>query len=104
MLTLPDISDDTMRDGLAQTCSYTVAILKAGPTYGTPGADKIVWEHGRRNFSLRAAGLLPIVCPVVDQSEVRGIGIFAAAPHEVEQIMLDDPGVKAGVFTFEVHP
>ncbi len=42
-----------------------------------PGADKIVWEHGRRNFELRRDGILRVVCPVRDESEISGVGIFS---------------------------
>ena len=69
-----------------------------------PGVEKIIREHGRRNMALQAAGLLAIVCPVTDGGEVRGLGIFDAEPESVREIMAGDPGVQAGVFTFEVHP
>ena len=69
-----------------------------------PGAHKIIWEHGRRNFTLRADGLLPIVCPVTDGTELSGVGIFNASVEETKKIMDEDPGVKAGVFVYEVHP
>jgi hypothetical protein len=77
---------------------------RAGPGYGQPGTDEVVWEHGRRNFSLRADKLLAIVCPVRDDSDVCGIAIFDGGVDEVRRIMDDDPGVRAGVFTYEVHP
>ena len=48
--------------------------------------------------------MLSIVCPVVDDSQWSGIGIFNADAHEVARIMDGDPGVQAGVFTYEVHP
>ncbi|GAC1358128.1 MAG: hypothetical protein NVS2B12_28930 [Ktedonobacteraceae bacterium] len=53
---------------------------------------------------LRAAGLLPIICRVTDDSDVAGIGIFNASVEEVKKIMDEDPGVRAGVFIYEVHP
>jgi hypothetical protein len=46
---------------------------------------------------------MPIVCPT-DETELAGIGIFDAEPAEVSRIMDEDPGVKAGIFTYEVHP
>jgi hypothetical protein len=79
-------------------------ILKAGPNRQTPGVEKIAWEHGRRNFQLRADGLLSVVCPVMDGSEVSGVGIFNAGVEETRAIMDEDPGVRAGVFVYEVHP
>lgn len=101
---LPEVSDDAMRAGLAATKAYCLIILKATPKLVRPEVDGIIWEHGRRNFALRAAGLMNIVCPVQDGSEVCGIGIFDAAPEQVREIMDGDPGVVAGIFSYELHP
>jgi hypothetical protein len=49
---------------------------QAGPNRHMEGVDGIIWEHGRRNFSLRADGLLSIICPVGDGTQVAGVGIF----------------------------
>jgi len=98
------ISDEFMRDMLARTKPYTLVLLRATPKHDEPGMDAVVWEHGRRNFSLRADGTLAIVCPVRDGSGWAGIGIFDAPEEEVVRIMDEDPGVKAGIFTYEVHP
>ena len=98
------ITDEQMRALLPTTRLYSVVILKAGPNRHTDGADAIIWEHGRRNFSLRADGLLSIVCPVADGTEVNGVGIFNLDPDETRKVMDDDPGVRAGVFVYEVHP
>jgi uncharacterized protein YciI len=51
---------------------------------------------------LRAEGVLSIVCPISDGSDVAGIGIFKASVEEVKSIMDEDPGVKAGVFVYEI--
>jgi hypothetical protein len=101
---LPDISDEYMRESRARTRSYTIAILKKGPGYDPPRSDAIIWEHGRRNYALRAAKVLSIVCPIPDKSELAGISIFDADPDAVQAIMAEDPAVKAGVLTFEVPP
>jgi hypothetical protein len=98
------ITDDYMREMMTKTRAYTVVLLKAAPGFYEPGARAIVWEHGRRNFSLRADGLLSIVCPVTDDSEYTGVGIFNATPDETARLMDADPGVKAGIFTYEIHP
>ena len=68
------------------------------------GVESIIWEHGRRNFALRAQGVLPIVCPVSDDSDVSGIGIFNASVEETRKIMDEDHGVQAGVFVYDIHP
>jgi hypothetical protein len=48
--------------------------------------------------------LLAVVCPVPDDSDVCGVGIFTAPPDQVARLMDEDPGVAAGVFTYHVHP
>lgn len=98
------ISDEYMQEMLATSRDYSVVILKAGPAINQPGARAIAREHGRRNFSLRAEGALPIVCRIIDDSDISGIGIFARTVEETRAIMDDDPGVKAGVFVYEIHP
>lgn len=98
-----NISDETMRQLLTTSKEYCVVILKAGPRRHEPGADKIVYEHGRRNFVLRADGQLAIVCRISDGSDMSGVGIFATSPEETKKIMDEDPGVKAGVFVYEIH-
>ena len=101
---MPVISDEFMKQMMSTTKSYSIVILKAGPKGHAPGVEHIVWEHGRRNFALREEGVLSIVCPVTDDSDVRGVGIFNADPEEVRKIMHEDPGVKEGDFVYEVHP
>ncbi len=100
---MPEITDEVMKERIGKAKVYSAVILRASPKRHEPGADKIVWEHGRRNFSLREEGLLPIVCPVSDGSDVSGIGIFNAGIEETKKIMDEDPGVKAGIFTYEIH-
>ena len=60
-----DITDDYMREMLQTTKPYTLVILHRTSKRNEPNADKIVWEHGRRNFELRRDGLLCVVGPVV---------------------------------------
>lgn len=97
-------SDDTMRAMLARAITLTTVILREGPRADAEDARALVWEHGRRNFRLRDQGLLRIVCPMSDDTDVCGIGIFAAPVERVIEIMDEDPGVRAGVFVYEAHP
>jgi hypothetical protein len=92
-----------MRQTISQSKEYSVVILRRTPKRDEPGVDKIIWEHARRNFTLRANGLLPILCSVIDDSEFSGVGIFNASVEETKKIMDEDPGVKAGIFVYEVH-
>lgn len=97
-------TDDQMKASLATTRTYSIVILTDGPNRTAADADALVWEHGRRNFGLRADGVMPIVCPVSDDSEVCGIGIFDRDPAETARIMDGDPAVQAGIFRYVVHP
>ena len=98
------ITDEFMRQMISKTRQYCIVILKAGPNRHMDGVEKIIWEHGRRNFALRADGVLSIVCPISDGSNVAGVGIFNADVEEVTKIMDEDPAVKAGVLIYEIHP
>lgn len=98
-----EITDEYMKEMMLKTKNYTVVILKATEKIKEPGIEKIIWEHGRRNFQLREDGILSIVCPIRDENGVNGVGIFNRDPEEVKRFMDDDPGVMAGIFTYEVH-
>jgi hypothetical protein len=92
-----------MHEMLGKTKNYVVLILKATEKSG-PDLRPTIFEHGRRNFALRAEGVLPIVCPGTDDSEWAGMCIFDAPVDEVIRIMDGDPAVQAGIFTYEIHP
>lgn len=99
---IDQITDEYMNRRLAQARTYTLVVLRPTPRYLEGDPRRIVWEHGRRNMALQAAGTLPIVCPVGDD-QIAGIGIFDTGPDEARAIMAEDPGVRAGIFTFDVH-
>lgn len=98
------IDDEFMRTMLTRTTPYCVVILKGTQKLGEPGAEAVVWEHARRNFQLRTEGVLRVVCPIRDGGVVTGVGIFGTSPDETRRIMEGDPGVQAGLFTYQIHP
>ena len=106
---LPAVTDEMLQGALQHIRPYTVCILKAGPSFQEPGPAReswvadLIWQHGKRNYALYLAGLKRIVCPIGDGSGTTGVSIFDADPDEVDQIMRQDPGVKAGLFTYEIH-
>lgn len=102
--TVTVITDEYMQQMILKSRGYTIVILKAIQNTNEPEAEKTIWEHGRRNFSLREEGKLSIACPINDGTEVKGIGIFSISEEETKRIMDDDPAVKAGIFTYEIHP
>jgi hypothetical protein len=97
-------TDDEMNALLPATKEYNVVILKRGPSFTDDAAPAVVWEHGRRNFGLRDDGVLAVVLPVTDGSDVCGVAVFTGTVDQTVALMNGDPGVQAGVFTFEVHP
>jgi hypothetical protein len=107
---LPEVTDAMLQQALPTTKPYTIVVLKAGPRFELPDQDrssevaKIIWAHAKRNYALHLAGLMPVVCPVGDGSGVTGISVFDARPEDVDRIMANDPGVRAGVFTYDIHP
>jgi hypothetical protein len=83
---------------------YTLVVLHSTARQRDADVEKIIWEHGRRNFELRAEGSLAIVCPVRDGTDVAGICIFTANSEETKAIMDGDPAVQAGILRYEIHP
>jgi hypothetical protein len=100
---MKSISDEFMKEMMTKAKGYCAVILRHGPNWNSPERDRIVWEHGRRNFALRAERLLAIVCPIRDDSDLSGIGIFDGSVEAVTAVMDADPGVIEGIFTYEVH-
>jgi len=99
------ITDEYMQQMLTKTKEYNIVLLKPGPRADDyPDIKRTLWEHARRNFSLRADGLLSIVCPVTAETGVSGMGIFKTSAEETRNIMDGDPGVQAGIFVYEIHP
>ena len=97
------ITDDYMREMLSKCKPYTIVILRKTPQYDGSVIDKIVWEHGRRNFELKREGKLNVVCPVRDESDIGGVGIFSTDAVETRRLMDGDPAVMAGILTYEIH-
>ncbi len=104
VVSMSEITDEFMTQMLSCTRDYSILILRAGPNRSRPGAEKIIWEHARRNFLLRACGLPPIVCPIADGGDLAGIGIFNADVDLLKSIMDQDPAVKEGILVYEAHP
>ncbi len=96
------ITDEYMKQMSATTKPYTVVVLKKGPEFKMPEVFPIIWEHGRRNYQLRADGLLSIVCPIPSDDQMAGIGIFNADIEKTKEIMNEDPAIKANVLSYEV--
>ena len=98
-----EITDEFMKEMLAKAKNYCVVILRDGPNCERQDARKIIWEHGRRNFALRRDGVMPIVCPIVGESDVAGVEIFCRPVDEVRRFMEDDPAIKERVLVYQIY-
>ena len=102
-----EITNEFVQQIIAKGKPYCVFLYKAGPNRNQPPeeTEAIQWAHLRHLFTLRAEGKLVINGPVMDDSELAGIGIFNIAdPEEVKKLLSADPAVKAGRLVFEIHP
>ncbi|MFC4950283.1 SRPBCC domain-containing protein [Pseudonocardia sp. GCM10023141] len=101
---LPTITNDQMHQRLQAAQPYTAIVLRTTDACVRPDVDPIIWEHGRRNMALVDAGLLAVVLPCTDNSGIAGFGVFNASPDITRQILDADPGIRAGIFTYDIHP
>ncbi len=97
------ITDEFMRQMQEKTKEYCVCILRTTPKRGQTGANLFVTEHNRRIFVLRVNGVLAMMFPISDGGQVGGVYIFNTTAEEVKKLMDEDPAVKAGIFTYELH-
>jgi uncharacterized protein YndB with AHSA1/START domain len=98
------VTDATMRTRLSAAKPYTAMVLQTTAALARPQHDALIWEHGRRNMALVEAGLLAVVLPVTDDSGIAGYGVFTTDLDTTRQIVESDPGVRAGIFAYELHP
>ncbi len=97
------VTDEQIREVAASLRPFSLALLSWGPERHRPGADAIELEHQRRMVSLRAEGVIAILCPVGSET-LAGVAIMDVPPEEARAVMDDDPCVRAGMMTCEVHP
>jgi uncharacterized protein YciI len=101
-----EITDEFIQKRVAAGKQYCVRLYKVGPNRNQPPdeAEKIQMEHLRYLWQLRAEGKLLISGPIMDDSEIQGIGIFATTDkEEVKRLSDGDPAVKAGRLVYEIY-
>lgn len=97
-------TSERLQQKFATMKEYTLVLLKAGPNIENDNAQQKIWEHGARNLQLQNEGLMPIICPIFDESELSGVAIFTTDEATTESLMKDDPAIQEGIFVFEMHP
>ena len=99
----PTITDEDIQALAATAKPCSLVLLHWGPERTMDGADAVELEHQRRMVSLRAEGVIAILCPVAS-GPMSGVAIMTVPTEEAEAIMAGDPCVKAGMMRYEVHP
>lgn len=86
---------------------YVMCFLKTGSNKSLPAdsVKKIVAAHLKNINHLASQGKLIVAGPFTDGTELEGIFVFNVTTVEEAQKLTDtDPGVKAGIFSVELHP
>lgn len=99
----PTVTDEQIQALAASAKPYSLAQLRWAPDRDQEGGDAIELEHQRRMVSLRATGVIAILCPV-SSDDVAGVAIMTQPPESAQAIMAADPCVQAGMMTCEVLP
>lgn len=86
---------------------YFMVFLKAGPNRSQDEgeAQEIQKKHMAHLTKLAESGKTSITGPMAEGGDIRGIVIFnTATKEEAQRLAEQDPAVKAGRLTVEVHP
>ena len=87
---------------------FHMALLKKGPKWdATKEQDRnsILKQHFANVMSMLGSGKAVIAGPMTDDADVAGIFILrASSTTEAKNWVDNDPAVKAGLFTAEIHP
>jgi hypothetical protein len=97
------VTDEQVRQLAATAKPYSMALLWWGPERHKDGADETEREHQRRMVSLRAEGVIAVLCPVSSDT-LAGVAIMNVPPEEASEILDGDPCIRAGMMRGEVHP
>jgi hypothetical protein len=97
------VTDEQVRQLAARARPYSLALLWWGPERYQDGADATEREHQRRMVSLRAAGVISILCPVGSDT-LAGVAVMDVPPEEASEILDGDPCVQAGMMRHDVFP
>ncbi|MET9327891.1 hypothetical protein [Tsukamurella sp. NPDC003166] len=97
------VTDEQIQDLVKTAQPFSLLILRWGPRRAQDGADAIELEHQRRMVSLRADGVIAVLCPILDDA-MAGTAIMTVPPDRAREIIADDPCVRAEMMHSEVYP
>ena len=97
------VTDEQIQALAATAKPFSLVELRWAPDRHQDGSEAIELEHQRRMVTLRADGVIAILCPVLSDT-VAGVAVLTEAPDRAAEIMAADPCVRAGMMTVEVLP
>lgn len=100
-------SQEEIMQMVAKGKSYILLFLKTGttpPPSDETEANRLQMEHLAYLFQMEKEGRSSVFGPIVGNETLRGIIILNTSnKEEVHQLMADDPWIKAGCLTYELH-
>ena len=92
-------------DPIADKKVTFLLIYRPGPAWppGKPVSELPLKEHGSYMLRLFAKGSVKLAGPLTDNAG-GAVVLEVADEAEARAIVADDPAVKAGIFTHELHP
>ncbi|TSD99568.1 hypothetical protein FOS14_12440 [Skermania sp. ID1734] len=96
------VTDEQIRELASTAQPYSLVLLSWTPQRHQDGAEAIELEHQRRMVSLRADGVIAILCPILSDT-LAGMAVMPATENHARQIMADDPCVQAGMMTYQTY-
>lgn len=97
------VTDEQIHDLVQTAQPYSLLLLRWGPRRDQEGAEAIEREHQRRMVSLRADGVIAILCPILDDA-MAGMAVMTVPAERAAEIVADDPCVRAEMMRSEVYP
>ena len=97
------VTDEQVRELAGTAKPYSLALLWWGPERYKHDADATEREHQRRMVSLRADGVISILCPVGSDT-LAGVAIMNVPPEAASETLDGDPCVQAGMMRCEIYP
>ena len=87
---------------------YTLVLMKRGEQWdpGAPGFAELVNQYPVLLKKMASQGKVAVAgpFPFAVPGELRGVAIFRVSAEQTAKLMQDDPAVKAGLLTLEIHP
>jgi hypothetical protein len=96
------VTDEQIRDLAATAKPYSLVLMRWTSDRRMAGADAIELEHQRRLVTLRAGGVIAVLCPIASDT-LAGMAIMTVPVDEARRLMTTDPCVAAGMMTFDAY-